>query len=183
MRKQMTASAGALIDLCLEAAGAYRKGCDVVIAAGTLHKSVLSECLSRMKGNFHVRFWGGLAAVTSPGYPVQYWVNKFYSWNQEEVNSMTAVEAIEQEIKKLSPNELAELRLWFAKFDADSWDAQIESDAAAGKLDALAAEALAEYEAGKAREIWSTTHQPNFGNVSMLCHRKFRNSLITITHC
>ena len=66
---------------------------------------------------------------------------------------MTAVEAIEKEIKKLSPDELAELRLWFSEFDADSWDAQIERDAAAGKLDALAAEALAEYEAGKAREI------------------------------
>jgi len=66
---------------------------------------------------------------------------------------MTTVKAIEQEIGKLSPKELAELRLWFAAFDADVWDAQIEADAAAGKLDTLAAEALAEYEAGKAREI------------------------------
>jgi hypothetical protein len=71
----------------------------------------------------------------------------------KEVNSMTTVEAIEQEIKKLSPKELAELRQWFASFDADAWDTQIENDAQAGKLDALAAEALAEYEAGKAREI------------------------------
>jgi len=34
-----------------------------------------------------------------------------------------------------------------AEFDSDIWDAQIESDAAAGKLDALAEEALAEYAA------------------------------------
>ena len=47
----MTASAGALIELIVEAAGAYRKGCDVIVAAGMLHKGVLSECLSRMKGN------------------------------------------------------------------------------------------------------------------------------------
>jgi hypothetical protein len=66
---------------------------------------------------------------------------------------MTTVEAIEKEIEKLSPKELAELRLWFAAFDGDAWDAQIEADAAAGKLDALAAKALAEYESGKAREI------------------------------
>ena len=66
---------------------------------------------------------------------------------------MTTVEAIKQEIGTLSPKELTKLRLWFAAFDADAWDAQIEADAAAGKLDALAAEALAEYEAGKAREI------------------------------
>ncbi len=66
---------------------------------------------------------------------------------------MTTVEAIKQEIETLSPKELAKLRLWFAEFDSDAWDAQIEADAAAGKLDALAAEALAEYKAGKAREI------------------------------
>ena len=34
----------------------------------------------------------------------------------------------------------------FAEFDAAAWDAQIEADAAAGKLDAFAAEALAEYD-------------------------------------
>ena len=66
---------------------------------------------------------------------------------------MNIVESIEREIEKLSPAELAQLRRWFAEFDAEAWDAQIEADAAAGKLDTLAAEALAEYEAGKAREI------------------------------
>ncbi len=66
---------------------------------------------------------------------------------------MTAVKTIEQEIKKLSPKELAEFRRWFTEFEVDAWDAQIEIDAAAGKLDALAADALAEYKAGKAPEI------------------------------
>ena len=66
---------------------------------------------------------------------------------------MTTVEAIEKEIEKFSPKELAEFRRWYADFDADAWDAQIEADAATGKLDALAEEALAEYKEGKAREI------------------------------
>jgi len=66
---------------------------------------------------------------------------------------MTIVETIEREIEKLSPKDLALFRRWFAEFDADAWDVQIEADAAAGKLDALAEEALAEYESGKAREI------------------------------
>ena len=66
---------------------------------------------------------------------------------------MTTVESIARAIEKLSPTELAQFRRWFAEFDAEAWDVQIEADAAAGKLDALAAEALAEYEAGKAREI------------------------------
>jgi hypothetical protein len=41
-----------------------------------------------------------------------------------------------------------EFRRWFAQFDGEAWDKQIESDAAAGRLDRLADEALAEYHAG-----------------------------------
>ena len=66
---------------------------------------------------------------------------------------MTAVETIEQAVKQLPPDELAKFRRWFLEFDATAWDAQIEADAAAGKFDALAEEALAEYRSGKAREI------------------------------
>ena len=66
---------------------------------------------------------------------------------------MSIVESVEYAVAKLSPVELAEFRRWFAQFDTEAWDAQIEADAEAGKLDALAAEALAEYNAGKAREI------------------------------
>ena len=66
---------------------------------------------------------------------------------------MTTMESLEQAIEQLSPAELARFRRWFSRFDADAWDAQIEADAAAGKLDALAEEALAEYRNGQAREI------------------------------
>ena len=66
---------------------------------------------------------------------------------------MTIVELVEKEIEKFSKSELAEFRLWFAKYDSNAWDAQIEADAAAGKLDALAEEAIKEYEVGKAREM------------------------------
>jgi len=66
---------------------------------------------------------------------------------------MTSVETIERAIEQLPRNELGKLRRWFLEFDAAAWDAQIEADAAAGKFDALAEEALAEYRSGKAREI------------------------------
>lgn len=66
---------------------------------------------------------------------------------------MSVVEAIETAIRQLPPNDLAEFRRWFAEFDAAVWDKQIEADAATGKLDTLAAEAVAEYRAGKAREL------------------------------
>ena len=66
---------------------------------------------------------------------------------------MTSLEAIERAIEQLPADELAKLRRWFLEFDAAAWDAQIEADAAAGKFDALAEEALTEYRNGKAREI------------------------------
>jgi hypothetical protein len=66
---------------------------------------------------------------------------------------MTTVESLEKAVKNLPPRELAEFRRWFSEFDANAWDAQIEADAAAGKLDALAAEAMAQHKAGRTREI------------------------------
>ena len=66
---------------------------------------------------------------------------------------MATVEAIETQVKNLSLPQLKQFRNWFTDWDADSWDAQIEADAQAGKLDALAEEALSEYNAGKAKEI------------------------------
>ncbi|HVG06822.1 MAG TPA: hypothetical protein VNM67_03895 [Thermoanaerobaculia bacterium] len=66
---------------------------------------------------------------------------------------MGNVQSIEKAIQELPPAELAEFRRWFAEFDSAAWDRQIEKDAASGKLDKLAAEALADYRAGSAREL------------------------------
>ncbi len=66
---------------------------------------------------------------------------------------MTTIKALEQAVQQLPTQDLAEFRQWFVKFDEAAWDAQIEADAAAGKLDALAAEARTEYSNGKAREL------------------------------
>ena len=63
------------------------------------------------------------------------------------------VKALENAIKILPAPELAKFRKWFAEFDAAAWDAQIESDAAADRLEALAREAITEYWGGTAREI------------------------------
>jgi hypothetical protein len=66
---------------------------------------------------------------------------------------MSEIEQLEQKIESLSPEDLAKFRTWFLEFDARLWDAQIEADAKAGKLDGLINEALADYKAGKAREL------------------------------
>lgn len=63
---------------------------------------------------------------------------------------MSRVESLEQEIRKLSPQELAELRAWFLEYDAELWDRQIAEDARAGRLDHLGKEALDFYDARKA---------------------------------
>ena len=66
---------------------------------------------------------------------------------------MSEVEQIEDRIKSLSPEELAKLRAWFAEFDAQAWDRQIEADSKAGKLNRLIEQSLAEQKAGKSRPL------------------------------
>jgi hypothetical protein len=66
---------------------------------------------------------------------------------------MSEVEQIEKRIEGLSHEDLADFRAWFLQFDASIWDQQIETDSSAGRLDALIAEATADYKAGKAREL------------------------------
>ncbi len=66
---------------------------------------------------------------------------------------MSKVERIESEIKGLTPEELAEFRDWFLAFDWAAWDRQLEHDIRAGKLDALADEALRDHAAGKTKPI------------------------------
>ena len=62
-------------------------------------------------------------------------------------------EDIEKAFEQLPPRELARFRAWFEAFDADQFDAAIERDAHAGKLDALAEEAIAAHRAGKSRDL------------------------------
>jgi hypothetical protein len=66
---------------------------------------------------------------------------------------MRKIEHIEQQIRELSRAEFSELRDWMLEQDWASWDAQIERDSRAGKLDALVAEAKQDYSAGRAREL------------------------------
>jgi hypothetical protein len=64
---------------------------------------------------------------------------------------VSKVESLEREVAKLTPQELAGFRKWFANYDADAWDRQIESDVEAGRLDRLAAEALAAHDRGETK--------------------------------
>jgi hypothetical protein len=59
---------------------------------------------------------------------------------------MSTVQEIERALEKLSEEDLAEVRAWL-------WDRDIERDAATGRFDALADEALREHRDGKTRRL------------------------------
>ena len=66
---------------------------------------------------------------------------------------MSNLEQIEAAILSLPSNEFEGLRLWFLDLDYGRWDEQLEQDIAEGKLETLAQEAIAEFQAGHCREI------------------------------
>jgi hypothetical protein len=65
---------------------------------------------------------------------------------------MATLEDIEKAITELPTDQLAKFRAWFEEFEAARFDRRIERDVA-GKLDQLAEQALADFRAGRAREL------------------------------
>lgn len=66
---------------------------------------------------------------------------------------MSRISELERAVQELPPQELAAFREWFAGFDAAEWDRQFERDVAAGRLDALAREALDDLRQGRCRGL------------------------------
>jgi hypothetical protein len=66
---------------------------------------------------------------------------------------MTRLDDIERAIAQLPEEDLAKLRAWFEEFDARVFDEKIEQDAKSGKLDKLAADAIADYKAGRTTDL------------------------------
>jgi hypothetical protein len=93
----------------------------------------------------------GPAARSSVATPLARGGKFCYCYGREVV--MSKVENIEQEVRDLTPSELAAFRQWFLEFDAKVWDRQIEEDIREGRLDKIADEALASHRAGKSKEL------------------------------
>ncbi len=66
---------------------------------------------------------------------------------------MSTIKEIETAVSKLSTDELATFRGWFAEFDAEAWDKQFEQDVKAGRLDALADEAINDLRNGRCTDL------------------------------
>lgn len=66
---------------------------------------------------------------------------------------MNTVQSITDAIAKLPPDQVAQIRAWLNEKAEAEWDAQIEKDERAGRLDALADRALAQHRAGLTKPI------------------------------
>lgn len=66
---------------------------------------------------------------------------------------MSTVIDVERAVERMSPEELRAFRAWFAERDAAEWDRQFEQDVAAGRLDALAEEALKDLREGRCTDL------------------------------
>ena len=71
-----------------------------------------------------------------------------YTWNMT-----SRIEKIETEIMQLSSEELDALRAWFADYDFEAWDRQIEADCRTGRLDHIADKIKRDYELGLTTEL------------------------------
>jgi hypothetical protein len=66
---------------------------------------------------------------------------------------MTTVQEIEQAIEQLPGDQFSQIHDWIVERDWEQWDAQIERDSDAGKLDFLVDEARGDVESGHARPL------------------------------
>lgn len=66
---------------------------------------------------------------------------------------MPSLQRIESQVAALPEAELRKFRSWFDEFDAQLWDRTLAADINNGKLDSLAAEALAHYGTGQCKPL------------------------------
>ncbi len=64
-----------------------------------------------------------------------------------------SVQELQKAIQALEPNELDELLQWASDYYHAKWDAQIEADLAAGRLDHVLDEVRADIEAGRIKPL------------------------------
>jgi hypothetical protein len=69
------------------------------------------------------------------------------------LTAMSSVDELERAVRQLSRHDLVEFRRWFIEFDQQVWDQQLDQDAAGGRLDSLAEEALVDLRQGRTRPL------------------------------
>lgn len=59
---------------------------------------------------------------------------KFQYVNSQGGDVMGKIKSLKRQVEKLSPDELAAFRRWYAAFDAKAWGRQFEADVKGGRL-------------------------------------------------
>ena len=73
---------------------------------------------------------------------------------------MSTVVEIEDALRKLPFQDARTVAAWLDEYLEEQWDQQIEADIAAGKLDRLAAQAMAHYRAGRVKPLDEVLDHP-----------------------
>lgn len=73
---------------------------------------------------------------------------------------MSTVLEIESALRQLPEQDAWKVADWLQDYLADKWDRQIDADIAAGRLDKLADQALADHRAGKTKPLDEILDQP-----------------------
>ena len=66
---------------------------------------------------------------------------------------MSTLVEIEAAIERLPKNDFRQLHEWIAERDQQLWDKQLEADVVAGRLDRFAQEAIADFQAGRCKDL------------------------------
>jgi hypothetical protein len=69
-----------------------------------------------------------------------------------KIKAMSVIQQIEEAVRQLSAEDRAAFRAWYAEFDAEDWDRQLEADVSAGRLDWLIDEARRDLREGRCSE-------------------------------
>jgi hypothetical protein len=64
-----------------------------------------------------------------------------------------SIEELEKAVCSLKPEEYDSFRVWFADYDMNQWDKQIEKDSKSGRLDSMIHKALEDYNAGRVTDL------------------------------
>lgn len=73
---------------------------------------------------------------------------------------MSTVAEIEKALQKLPVDDAWKVADWLQEYLDAKWDAQIDADIAAGKLDKLADEAIKDHRAGRCKPLDEILDQP-----------------------
>jgi hypothetical protein len=73
---------------------------------------------------------------------------------------MSTVAEIENALQTLPVDDARKVADWLQRYLDERWDRQIDDDLAAGRLDKLADQALADYHAGRTKPLDEILDQP-----------------------